>query len=168
MKRRLAATSLCALALLLGSGQASADHVFTLSGVEFDDQTFATGTFTTDNSLSNLLDFDIKTSNGTLTGFEYTPTTIVLNPTDLPFLIALDGPDQVIQLTFVNLTATGSLITIGSADSFESNLSTGGKREIVAGSVVSGSAVPEPSTLLMGGFAALTGLGLWTKRRRAH
>jgi hypothetical protein len=167
MKRRLAATSLFALALLLGSGQASADHVFTLSGVEFDDQTFATGTFTTDNSLSNLLDFDIKTSNGTLTGFEYTPATIVLNPTDLPFLIALDGPDQVIQLTFVNLTATGSLITIGSADSFESNLNTGGKREIVAGSVVS-SAVPEPSTLVMGGFAALTGLGLWTKRRRAH
>ena len=80
----------------------------------------------------------------------------------------LDGPDQVIQLAFVNLTATGSPLTIGSADSFESSLSTSGKRDIEAGSVVSGSGVPEPSTLLMGGFACLTGLGIWTKRRRAH
>ena len=156
-----------ALALALGAVEARADHIFTLSGVTFDDGGTATGTFTTNDALNSLVSFDITTSPGTNIGFEYTPTTSDSSSTALPFILVLNTPpalDNILELTFTNLTVAGAPITIGDADSFEQTL--GARRVVVSGQVVGSAAVPEPSSLLMGGVAALAGLGMWARRRR--
>jgi PEP-CTERM motif len=156
-----------ALVLSLGVVEARADHVFTLSGVTFDDGGTATGTFTTDNTLTNLVSYDITTSGGTLTGFDYTPATTSGGFSSLPTIIVLETAslDHLIQLTFTGLTVAGAPITIGQFDSFEQD-PTGAHRQVIAGSVV-GASVPEPSSLALAGTAALAGLGLWARRRRA-
>jgi hypothetical protein len=157
-----------ALVLALGAVEARADHVFTLSGVTFDDGGTATGTFTTNDALSSLVSFDIITSPGTNIGFEYTPATSDSSSTSLPFILVLNTPpalDNILELTFTNLTVAGSLITIGDNDSFEQTLSA--RRVVVSGQVVSAAAVPEPSSLVTGSIAALAGLGICARRRRA-
>jgi hypothetical protein len=55
--------STVALALALGEGEASADHIYQLSGVTFNlaggaPAGTATGTFTTDDAITALLDYD--------------------------------------------------------------------------------------------------------------
>ena len=91
-----------ALALALGAVEARADHIFTLSGVTFDDGTSATGTFTTNDALTSLVNFDITTTNGAITGFNYTPATADPASTSLPAIIVLEPAslDHIIQLTF--------------------------------------------------------------------
>ena len=125
-----------ALALALGAVEARADHVFTLSGVTFDDGGTATGTFTTNDTLSSLVNYDITTSGGTLTGFEYTPGATT-SFSSLPAILVLETAslDHLIQLTFTGLTVTGAPITIGQFDSFEQD-PTGAHRQVLAGSVV--------------------------------
>jgi hypothetical protein len=157
-----------ALALALGAVEARADHVFDLSNVTFDDGTLATGTFTTDNALTNLVTFDITTTSGAIAGFEYTPATAGSSSTSLPGIIVLEPSnlDHIIELTFNGgLTLTGAPILIGQFDSFEQD-STNTHRAVVGGSVVAAGAVPEPSSLALAGTAALAGLGLWARRRR--
>jgi hypothetical protein len=156
-----------ALAVALGAVEARADHVFTLSGVTFDDGGTATGTFTTNAALNSLVSFDITTSPGTNIGFEYTPATADSSSTSLPFILVLNTPpalDNILELTFTNLTVAGAAITLGTNDSFEQTLSA--RRVVVSGQVV--GAVPEPSSLLLGGVAGLAGLGMWVRRRRAR
>jgi len=154
-----------ALALALGAVQARADHVFTLSGVTFDDGGTATGMFTTSDDLKSLVSYDITTSGGTLAGFDYTTATTT-SFSSLPTILVLEtaGPDHLIELTFTGLTAAGAPIKIGQFDSFEQD-PTGAHRQVTAGSVV-GNAVPEPSSLALAGTATLAGLGLWVRRRR--
>ena len=110
-----------ALVLALGTVEARADHVLSLSGVTFDDGRSATGTFTTNDALSSLVGFDITTSPGTNIGFEYTPVTADSSSTALPFILVLNTPpalDNILELTFTNLTAAGSPITIGDQRQF--------------------------------------------------
>ena len=157
-----------ALVVALGAVEARANHIFTLSGVTFNDGGTATGTFTTNDALNSLVSFDILTSPGTNIGFEYTPATADSSSTALPFILVLNTPpalDHILELTFTNLTAAGAPITIGTNDSFEQSLNA--RRVVVSGQVVTASAVPEPSSLVMGGVAALAGLGIWARRRRA-
>jgi PEP-CTERM motif len=163
--RLLAAT---VLALALGAVEARANFVFELSGVTFDDGTLATGTFTTNNAVNSLLSYDITTTNGAITGFEYTPVTAGSSSSSLPAIIVLEPAslDHIIQLTFTGLTAAGAPVTIGQFDSFEQDASNI-HRQVTAGSVVALSSVPEPSSLLMSGIAVVTGLGIWARRRRA-
>src|SRR5262249_5458596 len=59
MKRLL---SWVGLVLFLAAGQASANIIYTFSGVTFSDGGTLSGTFTTDDTFSTLLDFDITTS----------------------------------------------------------------------------------------------------------
>src|SRR5262245_8536461 len=87
--RLLAAT---ALALALGAVEARADHVFMLSGVTFDDNTSATGTFITNDTFTSLFDWDITTVTGSIPGFHYTPGTSDNSSTSLPFIIVLNTP----------------------------------------------------------------------------
>ena len=102
-----------ALALALGAVEARADHIFTLSGVTFDDGTSATGTFTTNDALTSLVSFDITTTTGAIAGFHYTPATAGSGPTSLPAILVLEPAslDHIIQLTFNGgLTPAGAPI----------------------------------------------------------
>src|SRR4051812_18393853 len=119
---RMGRMAVAALALALGAAEARADHIFTLSGVLFDDGTSATGTFTTNDALTNLVGFDITTTTGPIAGFEYPPATAGSGPTSLPTIIVLEPADlsHIIQLTFNGgLTLAGAPILIGQFDSFE-------------------------------------------------
>jgi len=160
------------LALALGAVEARADHIFTLSGVTFDDGTLATGTFSTNDGLNSLLDWDITTINGAIPGFHYLPGTSDSSSTSLPFILVVNTPpalDHILELTFVSpLTAAGALLTLNDpTGSFEQSPNGGNKRVLLEGSVIGLTAVPEPASLTLAGTAALAGLGLWARRRRA-
>jgi hypothetical protein len=164
MKRILAAIG---LALFLAGGQASANIIFTFSGVTFDDGGTLTGTLTTNDALTAIVDFDITTSGAA--GFHYTPgTSDGTTSTSLPFIFVANTPpllDNVIQITFDGgLTAAGAPIKIGTFDSFEQETGTG-RRDIAAGSVIVAT-VPEPSTIGLLGIGLLVlGLLLYLRRR---
>jgi hypothetical protein len=160
--------AVAALALGLGAAEARADHIFSLSGVTFDDGTSATGMFTTNDALTSLVSFDITTTDGAITGFHYTPGTAGSGPTSLPTIIVLEPAslDHIIQLTFNGgLTTAGAPILIGQFDSFEQDANNT-HRQVTGGSVVAGTAVPEPASLALAGTASLAGLGLWARRRK--
>lgn len=163
MKRLL---SVAGLVLALAAGQASANVIFTFSGVTFDDGGTLTGTFTTNDALNTLVDFDITTSGAN--GFHYTPgTSDGTTSTSLPFILVANTPpllDNIIQITFAGgLTATGAPITIGHFDSFEQETGDA-RRDITAGSVIVAT-VPEPSTIALFGLGVV-GLAVYLRRRR--
>jgi hypothetical protein len=133
--------------------------------VTFSDGGSATGSFTTNDALNSLVSFDITTSGGTLAGFEYKAGTAT-SFSSLPTILVLETASlsNLIQLTFTGLTAAGSPIKIGQFDSFEQGAANV-HRQVTAGSVVGPTAIPEPSSLLLGGVAAFAGLGMWARRR---
>ena len=118
MKRFL---SVVGAVLLMAAGPASADVIFTFDGLTFDDGGTLDGTFTTDDALMTLLDYDLTTSGGSLAGFTYTPGTAPLNFSSLPSVLVVETStnNPILQVTFASLMATGGLITLGSSDSFE-------------------------------------------------
>lgn len=156
MKRLLAAVGIM---LLLGAGPASANIVYAFSGVTFDDGNTLTGTFTTNDAITSLLDFHILTTGtsgaGGGFGITYTPLTVGSSSTSLPFILVLSNVDYLLQVTFDGgLTALGAPIAIGTFASFEQKTVGLLRREITAGEVILFSHVPEPTTL------ALLGIGL--------
>ncbi len=164
MKRFL---SVVGAVLLMSAGPASADVIFTFDGVTFDDGGTLDGTFTTDDALMSLLGYDLTTSGGGLTGFTYTPVTAPLNFSALPSVLVVETStnNPILQVTFTSLMATGGLITLGSAESFEQV--GAGHRDVTAGQLTVGTtSVPEPATtslLAIGAMALLAGL----RRRRS-
>jgi hypothetical protein len=166
MKRLL---SLVGVVLCLAAGQASANIVFTFSGVTFSDGGTLTGTFTTDDTFTTLLDFDITTSPGAGLGFTYTPLTAGSPSTSLPAILVLSTAalDEILQVTFAGgLTATGAPILIGTFDSFE-QAGPNARRDIVSGSAIVATSVPEPSTLALLAVGALGLLTSFWPRRQA-
>ena len=164
MKRLLA---LIGTVLFLAWGQASANIVFTFAGVTFDDGGTLTGTFTTNDALNSLIDFDITTSPGTGIGFHYTPGTVGSSSTSLPAIIVLSDAtlDHILQVTFDGgLTATGAPIFIGTSDSFEQTTFPA-RRDINHGSAQVVTTVPEPSTLVLLAIGVL-GLLVSVRHRR--
>ena len=166
MKRLL---SLVGVVLLLAAGQASANIVYTFSGVTFSDGGTLTGTFTTDDTFHMLLDYDITTSGAPGIGFTYTPATTISTSTSLPAIIVVETAslDNILEVTFDGgLTATGATIKIGTFDSFEQGPDA--RRDIVAGSATTTPvSVPEPSTLLLLAIGALGVLSSVQRRRQA-
>ncbi|HVW64110.1 MAG TPA: PEP-CTERM sorting domain-containing protein [Nitrosospira sp.] len=160
MKRLIFIAALLGLTLTLAIGQASANVMYMFSGVTFADGGTLTGTFTTNDPITALVDFDITTSPGVGIGFHYTPATAGSSSTALPSILVLSDAslDNILQVTLNSLSAAGSPITIGSFDSFEQTPLS--HRDIVAGQVV---AVPEPKTYAL----LLVGIGLlgWRMRR---
>ncbi len=89
-----------------------------------------------------------------------------------PAIIVLNTPpdnDHILQLTFVGgLTAAGAQVTTNDTfGSFEQFPDGGPHRVFVSGGVVGPAAIPEPSSIVLAGAAALTGLGCWRRKRRA-
>jgi hypothetical protein len=165
MKRLLAAVGLI---LSLAAGQAPANILYTFSGATLDGGGTLTGSFTTDDAISALLDFDITTSAGAGIGFHYTPATAGSSSTSLPFLLVLSTPtlDNILQVTFDGgLTALGATILLDTFSSFEQT--TSARRDITGGEVTAGpTTVPEPATLALLGMAIL-GVVIGTRRGRA-
>ncbi len=157
------------IVFFLAAGQASANIIYTFSGVTFDDGGTLTGTFTTNDAITALIDFDITTSAGTGIGFHYTPATAGSSSTSLPAILVLSTAtlDNILQVTFSGgLTATGAPILIGTADSFEQTTAPA-RRDITAGSVIVAGSVPEPATIGLLGMGVLGLLASIRRRRQA-
>ena len=168
IKRRLfSLVGVFGLALTLAAGHASADRLYTFAGVTFNDGGTLTGTFTTNDPITTLVNYNITTSPGVGIGFNYTPLTAPVNFSALPSIIVVETPalDHLLEVTFSGgLTALGAPITIGTFDSFEQGAS-GARRVITAGQAISN--VPEPSTLVLlsTGLAGLLGFGVRRQRK---
>jgi PEP-CTERM motif len=163
MKRLLAWVG---IVLFLAVGQASANIVYTFSGVTFSDGGTLTGTFTTNDTFNALIDFNITTSAGVGIGFNYTPGTAT-SLSSLPAILVFDspGPADILQVTFSGgLTATGASILSDTWDSFEQTTAPA-RRDITAGSAIVATSVPEPATIGLLGIGVL-GLLISVRRRR--
>src|SRR5215207_1747313 len=119
MKCLAAVLRIFVAATFLAAGHASANIDYTFSGVTFSDGGTLTGTFTTNDAITSVLNYSSTTSAGAGgLGFNYTPATSESTPTALPFILVLDAPSvlaatDILQVTFSSLNASGSPITTG-------------------------------------------------------
>ena len=175
IKLRLAVATL--IVALAGVGhQAEANIVFTIQDASMkdgdgNDAGMLTGTFTTDDALTTLIDYNITATAASepvfsFPGFVYTPATSSLTAPFLPTYFRLDssGGDE-LRLYFSSaLTAAGA--SLSTANSYEHE-AAGGNRYLTGGSVTAfNGSVPEPSSIAMLGTASVFGLGVLARRRR--
>lgn len=141
-----------------------------LSGVVFDDGGAAGGTFSTDSSNGNVIDYDITTTPGTaFGGVVYNSTAanmFSLNGNYSPnsFLIDNFNTNTYVNLEFVNpLTGPGIDSLIFNGNSYECDMCAP-VRSIISGEAIA-TPLPAALPLFATGLGAL-GLFGWYKKRR--
>lgn len=158
-------------ALLLASTPASAAITFNLDNVNFIGGGTLTGSFTTSDDLSSLLDFSLTTSANvynpfySFTGRTYTlaDATTVLWSSNIGLTATFLSPLSQIGLLFASpLTVTGTNLVGGDETVFQFGR---GLRLAIGGSVSAAPAVPEPATwaMMIGGLALV---GFSMRRRK--
>lgn len=160
-------------ALLCGAGLACATPMtWQLSGVTFDDQTSATGSFRYDAANDSLLSYSITVQDGSLPAFTYTGSSASntclqiaqgngnCNTNDAPnelFLGANDGSQFLVLYLQSALTDAGGKVALSSTNqSYEIAPNDYDYRVVTAGSLAS---VPEPASLALMGIAMTSMFG---------
>lgn len=170
----LVATPIFAIgAFLLGSAPTLADIKYDVAAT-FDDNTMLTGDFTI-NTYGFLESWDLTTSDGTISHYEYTPASTVLSGgcAGSCFIFGRTAPPYfgALQLTFTTpLGSYGPDVIMGGAggpswENLSFSLGDPPIRYITSG-VVTG--VPEPATwaMMLVGFAGLGFAGYRRKKQR--
>lgn len=159
------------VALLAASVTASATPIlYTLDNVIFVDGTKATGSITFDASTRRSTSFQISTTQGIMSAFEWNPSDSGLyygggaGPNNFT-LITTHG-DRVFNFSFMNsFTDAGGTNLINIASTYECD-NCGTFRRVVSGSLTSQAIVevPEPSTPAL--MLAAAGIFAFMQRRR--
>lgn len=152
LKRRICFVVICTVLLAINILPANATVIdWTLQNVVFNDGGTATGTFSTDSTTGDVLDFNITTTSGTkLSGTIYDGTVAqVFNNRWAPdsFDLTDEGAHVYLELAFSSpLTQPGADPFASGSPSYECN-NCSPARIAVSGEAVSASSVPEPATL---------------------
>jgi hypothetical protein len=175
--RTLALLGSLAVSFGATTSTAKADIVWTLNDVKFDDGTTLSGSFTV-NVYGVVTNWNLLTVDGTLTGYDYTPTINAQAHYPITNYVVFNhltpaAYDGYLDLVFQNpLTVPGIDLLVTGHSSYECggfatgagacNTSRASIRYIESGFA---SAVPEPSTwaMMILGFA---GVGFMAYRRR--
>jgi hypothetical protein len=177
-------------ALLCGAGLSSAAPMtWQLSGITFDDNTTASGTFSYDAGTDTLLSYQISVHDGALPAFTYSGSTATntctkiangnnqsggCNTNDAPNELYLGSSDgsRFLELYLASaLTGAGgtvSLLTSANYQSYEIAPNDYDFRLISAGSLasVSDANVPEPASLALMGIALSSMFGAKRLRKQ--
>jgi hypothetical protein len=161
--------ALC-IALMTGALAAHATPItYNLSGVTFSDGTLATGSFVYDIDTGKSSGFNINTTAGILTAFNWSTANSGLytgggsGPNN--FILMTFAGTRVFNFSFVNpLTNAGGTTLLNIASTYEC-YNCNPYRRVTAGSVTSlATAVPEPGTLAL--MLPLLGALVGAARRR--
>src|SRR5262245_26431143 len=152
--------------MLAVSAPASADVIYTLSGVTLAGGGTLTGSFAVNNALNSVTSANIVASaQGAFGGFSYVYPSAVLSQSLPTQYFQLDASGRQLRIYFNNpgLTATGASINLGHSYDYDPHA---GNRLITGGSLVVG-AIPEPASLTILGIGLVLGAAALSRRQRA-
>jgi hypothetical protein len=162
--RAIFAAAIVATALA-AAAPASANVVYSLSGMTLTGGGTLTGSFTLNDSLTSVLSANITASPlGSYTGHAYTYPGSTLNQSLPTQYFQLDSANSAFSLRFAFSSLTATSATLNNTASYEYE-SVAGSRTVSGGRVV--VAAPEPASVavLGAGLLGLAGIGFRRSRR---